>query len=124
MPTNALDLDQAPQDQTTKSLSGKLRRLISHILEWNWLSCLVGRQSPRHPANGTDLDPSFTRLRASLIVLAMPPIAAQPGKAPLRYPTLRQLDVSDRALGTLHHLDRERLLHSLQPRSEGVIPVL
>src|SRR5271166_6493081 len=118
------DFGEYVENLSTQSLSGKLRRLISHILEWNWHSCLVGRQSPHDPANGTDLDPSFTRLRASLIVLAMPPIVAQPGKAPFRYPTLRQFDVSDRALGMLHHLDRERLLRSLQPRSEGVVPVL
>src|SRR5512135_3555183 len=108
----------------SQSLSGKLRCLISCILEWDRLPCLVGRQSPGHPADGTDLDPGLTRLRAPLIVLAMTPISAQPGEAPFRHPTLRQSHVADRALGALHDLDRERLPCSLQPRCEGVIPVL
>src|SRR5262245_42650342 len=101
-----------------------LRRPSLRVFEGDRLPRLVRGQPPQHPSDRTDPDPSLARPGGPLIVLAVTPIPPQPGEAPFRHPTFRQLHEPLGALRALHCLDLEGLLPPPQPRVERMVPVL
>src|SRR5512143_1587507 len=74
--------------------------------------------------NRTRFDHRLARLGEPLVVPAVPPIPAEPGKRPLHHPAPGQLHVPLGAWRTTHHLDPIAGLGLHHPAVEVVLMVL
>src|SRR5436309_48827 len=61
-----------------------------------WAFLCRGPQPPEQETHGTDQDHAFTGVRPLLIILAITPVAAEPGKGALHHPTDGERLESDR----------------------------
>src|SRR5437764_7960191 len=61
-----------------------------------WVFLCRGPQPPEQETHGTDQDHAFTGVRPLLIILAITPVAAEPGKGALHYPADGERLESDR----------------------------